>query len=475
MRRLLLIILLISVLLFTISGCNVSKGITSFSSSSKNQNHLTQKDKSDDFEYMYTILKENYPFFEVNKRVNGIDWLGKKNEYINKIKSTKNDEDFYRTLSLILSELHDGEHTSILNRERYTYFSNLYNQDFPWANQLNDSKAVSRYTKEDDSENSKMSFNSSRNTIGYNSKDTNLANQNNSSENSIESENVKTQILSKANKVAYLKIRSFDNFKMEEDLKIIKPFLNSVKYYTKLIIDIRGNGGGTDAYWEDNIVPKLINKPLSIKYYFAFRGGSFEEEFVKYKLGLGFEELKQINSIKDERLKNIPPELIKDFKYYYKYEKIVSPTDSINFKGDIYLLVDKGVSSSADGFASFAKSTGFATLVGEKTFGQGIGLDPIVCVLPNSGYVFRFPMVMGLASDGTCNDEYKTIPDIQISQVWYKNLFEDRAVQYALKGKIETISVQKVLLLILIIVILLSAIYFKIIFKLRKRKHLNNV
>ena len=46
-------------------------------------NQLTQKEKLDDFEYMYTILKENYPFFEVNKRVNGLDWLSNKDEYIN--------------------------------------------------------------------------------------------------------------------------------------------------------------------------------------------------------------------------------------------------------------------------------------------------------------------------------------------------------------------------------------------------------
>lgn len=44
-------------------------------------NQLTEKQKLDDFEYMYTVLKENYPFFQVNVRMNNVDWLAKKAEY----------------------------------------------------------------------------------------------------------------------------------------------------------------------------------------------------------------------------------------------------------------------------------------------------------------------------------------------------------------------------------------------------------
>ncbi len=456
MRKAILIVLLACSMLISLAGCNTIKGETSSSLASKNQNQLTQKEKIDDFEYMYTILKENYPFFEVNKRVNGLDWLGNKDEYINKIKSTQNDEDFSKTLGYILRDLHNG-HTNILNSQDYTDFLNLYSQDPPWANQLNNIKAVNRYTKQSNYEASKISLQTESYSKYPTARTTNLRNQNN-----VSSHNIKTEILSREDKVAYLKISSFDKFKMEKDLLTLKPFLNSVKDYTKLIIDIRGNGGGADAYWEDNIVPMLINKPLSIKYYFAYTGGKFEEEFIQYKLGIGCEELEQISTITNEKLKNPPPELFKSFKYYYKYEKVIQPIDSINFKGKIYLLVDNGVGSSADGFAAFAKSTGFATLIGEKTFGEGIGQDPLVCVLPNSGYVFRFPMVMGLASDGTCNEEFKTKPDVEVSQKWYNNLLNDKAIKYIMTGKMKYISILEVVALFLVLILVIGIIRFKL-------------
>jgi hypothetical protein len=40
-----------------------------------NNKELTQKERLDDFEYMYTIIKENHTYLEVNKRQSGIDWL----------------------------------------------------------------------------------------------------------------------------------------------------------------------------------------------------------------------------------------------------------------------------------------------------------------------------------------------------------------------------------------------------------------
>ena len=38
---------------------------------------------------------------------------------------------------------------------------------------------------------------------------------------------------------------------MDEDMKIIKPYLEQIKNYNALIIDIRGNGGGDNEYWAE--------------------------------------------------------------------------------------------------------------------------------------------------------------------------------------------------------------------------------
>jgi C-terminal processing protease CtpA/Prc len=157
------------------------------------------------------------------------------------------------------------------------------------------------------------------------------------------------------------------------------------------------------------------------------------EQFVKCRLGGGYENRQPISNLEQEKLKNLPPELKKDFKYYFINGIHYAPQDSIGFNGKIYLLIDGNVFSSAEAFATFAKSTGFATLVGENTGGDGIGIDPAICALPNSGYTFRFPQQMGLTSDGSCDFEHKTDPYIKVSANKNSNLSNDEAVQTVLK------------------------------------------
>jgi Periplasmic protease len=419
MKKIKLSIILI-VIIFILSGCGVNNNTLSKENGNINNKQLTEKEKIDDFEYMYKTLKENYPFFEVNKRLNGIDWLSKKEEYINRIKGTYNDESFFFTLNQILSELNNG-HTGMINKNDYSHFKSIYEKysetSEPWLKQLNSKKTVERYSSMKEKENI------------------------NTSSQGIYKDNVKTIDLEKG-KVAYIAIHSFDTFNMDEDMKIIKPYLEQINNYKDLIIDIRGNGGGNTRYWEENIVPMLINKPLEEERYLVYRGGDFLKPFVqeriegkpvvKDEIG-GYENLGPISDIYNENLKNLPPELKEDFKYYIKIGSKYEPKNSVGFKGKIYLLVDKQVFSSSEAFAVFAKSTGFATLVGAKTGGDGLGTDPAVCSLPNSGYVFRFTKEMGLVADGSCNFEKKTEPDIEVPATINSDISKDEALQTVLK------------------------------------------
>lgn len=47
--------------------------------------------------------------------------------------------------------------------------------------------------------------------------------------------------------------------------------------------------------------------------------------------------------------------------------------------------------------------------------------------------MFRFTKEMGLTSDGTCNFEHKTVPDIKVSAKIGVNFNEDEAIQTVLK------------------------------------------
>lgn len=410
-------LLILAFLLILSVGCTVVSKKTVNSSENKttetsSDGKLTEAEKIEDFEYMYKILQENYPFFEVNKRLHGVDWLSNKEKYIELVKEDLGDEGFEGSLQTILNDLNNG-HTHVLSKEMYPMFIQLYSSlgDVykPWVDELMNKKATERYVLIKN-ENSHIS----------------------SGNNLIKADNVSTEILEK-DKTAYLAIKSFNGFNIEEDMKTIRPFLQSIKNYKVLIIDIRGNLGGSTKLWTDYLVPMLINKPLTNTLYGLYRGGEFTEKFLKAHSGIDYAHLLPIDDIKKYNLKNLPEEAEKDFKYFDGDSHTISPKDSIGFKGRIFLLVDKSVFSSSEAFAVFAKGAGFATLIGESTGGDGIGSDPLLCMLPNSGYIIRFSKDMGLASDGTCNFEHKTVPDIKVSAVRNSNLMEDEAVKAAME------------------------------------------
>lgn len=306
----------------------------------------------------------------------------------------------------------NNRHTKILDADEYKSLKGLYPKSGgsrdAWYNELNNEKSQLRYL------NLWVDTQSAANSSVSNGEN-----------------NIRKEILIKG-KVAYLSISSLDN--NDEDMKVIKPFLKEIKDYDALIIDIRGNGGGDSRYWHDGLVPLIINKPLTNKEYYVYRGGEFSTKFIKCVLGDYYNEIEPIGNINKIGLKNLPPEINKDFKYYIDNTDVIKPKDSIGFKGKIYMLVDHGVYSSAEMFATFAKHTGFATIVGEKTGGDGIGNDPLLCSLPNSGYILKFSYVMGLTSDGSSDEEFKTEPDIKVDDAAKNsNLDNDKTIQTVLE------------------------------------------
>lgn len=92
--------------------------------------------------------------------------------------------------------------------------------------------------------------------------------------------------------------------------------------------------------------------------------------------------------------------------------------DEKGYSGNIYLLVDRGVFSSSEGFAIFCKDSGWAKVVGnENTGGDGVGIDPIVFKLPNSGLAVRSTAEKGLNKDGSSNLENGTSLDLYMNSL----------------------------------------------------------
>ncbi|WP_179281634.1 S41 family peptidase [Paenibacillus sp. VTT E-133280] len=383
---------------------------------------LTVKQRLEDFDYMWKIIEENYPFLEVNKRLNGEDWLANKEEYRNKIAATKTDDEFLRRMRFVLSRLNNG-HTNFISKEEYPWYLNIYVQlGFgyePWINVFQQPNVLARYNQKSLAEQ-------------QNSND--IVNDMNSgaagSQAGETSGNIKKVIL-EPDQIAYLGLRSFDGRFMEMDSSEIHDFLVEVKDYKTLILDIRGNGGGNSNYWRVHIAPLLINKPIEYNTYLLYTRGRYAETFMQARQITKGQQ--PISGIKDEQLPNLPAEALKMFKTYRKIADVVTPNHYVGFKGKIYLLVDSSVYSASEGFAAFAKGTGFATVVGGRTGGDGLGIDPLVVALPNSGFVFRFSFEMGLNSDGSCNEEVKTVPDVEVDPDTSKPLLDQPAVQKVLQ------------------------------------------
>ncbi|WHY19144.1 S41 family peptidase [Paenibacillus sp. G2S3] len=383
---------------------------------------LTVEQRLEDFDYMWKIIEENYPFLEVNKRLNGEDWLANKEEYRNKIAAVKTDDEFLGEMTFVLSRLNNG-HTNFISKDEYPWYLNTYVQAGfgyePWINVFQQPNVLARYNQKP------LNEQTSSDEISKNN-------------NMVEEEGVRKEtsgnvekVIIEPDQIAYLGMRSFGGHLMEMDSAEIRDFFKQVKDFKTLILDIRGNGGGSSDYWRIHIVPQLINKPITYNTYSLYRGDKYADAFMQSRRLT--EGLQPIANIKDEELPKIPPEATTMFKNYNKNVDIVTPYHSVGFKGEIYLLLDSAVYSSAEGFAAFAKGTGFATVVGGRTGGDGLGTDPLLAALPNSGYVFRFSLQMGLNSDGSCNEEVKTVPDIEVDPDTSKPLLDQPAVQKVLQ------------------------------------------
>lgn len=366
---------------------------------------LTREQMVEDFDYLFQILSENYPFLDVNKRINGIDWVAKEQEYRAKFETVNTMSYYEQLLRDILKDLNNG-HTQLITLDLYHSLLNVYKKDpeiyKPWIELFEDSTVVQRYK----SMNKKQNI-TSTSTYMYPS--------------------VKTIDLD--GNTAYIKIPTFADAEMKKGLSIIAPYLQTINDKNVLIIDIRNNSGGAQKYWL-TLVEQITSEQITWTSYHLFRKGDYIKPFVESISGMNYEDLPSLSDLaKENRSITLAPEIINNFDKYLDATTTISPKQSIAYKGKIYLLVNDMVFSSSEAFSVFAKETQWATVVGERTGGDGIGVDPVALKLPNSGFLVWFPLVMGLTSDGSINEEEKTIPHITVDTTQTDSIHDDPAIK----------------------------------------------
>ncbi len=341
---------------------------------------LTVEQKLEDFDSLFNTLNESFPYFEVKERQYGFDWLGNKEEFIDRIAATENDLEFYYTIQEILALLQNG-HTNIIEPgEEFDDYSEIYAGPTPWGQVFGNKDVLTRYDYwesivpetntavipvafeyiEGDYYASRNIVNPDRSTAEFDvpsgsrllmvdgiDTDTYVSNLINrrilkldtirnklkvslltfNTDKSVEftlmlpsgeivsrvlkphnpdllSDVVKTRpnnlystkILEEG-KIAYLRLPSLASSYVDKDRSGIRTFLEKIKDYPALIIDIRGNGGGSTNYWMHNIVPLLTNDILQTRNYILFRNSEYIKPFIKHKMLFGYLGLKPLSEL----------------------------------------------------------------------------------------------------------------------------------------------------------------------------------
>ena len=213
-------------------------------------------------------------------------------------------------------------------------------------------------------------------------------------------------------KTAYLRIQTFMPPTRGRDCVYLLNLYAEIADCENLIIDIQNNGGGDPYYWMENIIAPNISEPLTKTEYCLFNRKVYAD---------GFRAEHNKSSVAYKTIAALPEmteEVLSEFDSAWMMDITVEPDgEEKAFDGRIYLLVDQSVYSAADGFASYAKSTGFATLVGENTGGDGAGtLMNMPISLPNTGLIFWFSTMYPLNGDGSSNTPYGTPPDYYMNE-----------------------------------------------------------
>lgn len=219
-------------------------------------------------------------------------------------------------------------------------------------------------------------------------------------------------------KTAYIK---FPTFSINDSYKIpMSYFIEEIKDYDYLIIDILGNTGGKIEPWHD-LMSELTSTDLYMEFYVGYRDTEIakivKDEALEGKAtkgASGFEnlEFEEVQSL-PKTMDNINKEDLSKLKYYLKIKDKIEAKKKNSFNGKIYLLIDNKCFSSADLFAHYVKYTKFATIVGSPAAGDGTGgIGYLYFPFPNSGFIYQIQCAYGFNDDGSSNFESGTEPDI---------------------------------------------------------------
>jgi C-terminal processing protease CtpA/Prc len=304
---------------------------------------LGSKNPMTNFDYLWNEIDKKYSYFELKN----IDWDAIKNKYRSRLSDSSSEEELFSVLASMLNELKD-DHTNLVSP-----------------------------------------FNISRYDIA-------LQNPDNSYFRTIQKHYIPDVWVTESgmahgfldgNKIGYILYNSFLINFTDQEMDFI---LNRYKNTNGIILDLRGNGGGTLTN-----VPRLLARFIETKTLAAYtitRNGEKRNEFGA------------------------------------KQPFYLTPYKGLRYKKPIVVLTDRGSYSATTFFALATKALPHFILLGDTTGGGG-GL-PNGGQLPN-GWTYRFSVSQLLDVNGNNYAEAGVPPNINVAFDW-SDLTKDKILDRAI-------------------------------------------
>ena len=338
-----------------------------------------------DYAYLWEQLEESYPYLPY-LRSRGLDTEEIRTRYARELPQIQNDGAFLLLLNRMFSELGRFAHLDAIGPEAYRMYRSVFLEDeesaaLPFTDGfrkvLLDERLSSLYQA--DGEHTQAQQDAAR--------------------------------LPRAAvfyypdcKALHLRLPSFSQELVARDRNLVADALARYPEAEHILFDITGNTGGSDLYWLENLVA-----PFGCDFTFEYR------QF--YRASPLFDRYyADLDTVAATELADVPL-WVEDLGLNRAILSTVTMPEAnggqaVACPAQRWLVADGAVFSAADKFAAFCAATGWARVVGRRTAGDGLGLTPVLLLLPESGVLVRFAITAGENPDGSMNAARGTAPEI---------------------------------------------------------------